>query len=207
MALSQSDLLVSSMGRCWGGSVLGGGQEDDLGYARGGVPVKRIAKHLGRQNSSLRRFIANAGGLSPMHPTRLTPSPDRSTQDLDRPSAGRHHHKRSPTPLRWTRRTQAIWGHPTARPRGPHSATCERVVISRSLARPPGCGRHGEALATRPRGRVNQEVDTQDEDIQGNQDLNPCEALDGDAERDGYDPPEHRTTAGGCRAVPRWSSS
>ncbi len=27
--------LVSSIGRCWGGSVLGGGQEDDLGYARG----------------------------------------------------------------------------------------------------------------------------------------------------------------------------
>lgn len=27
-----------------------------------GVPVKRIAKHLGRQNSSLRQFIADAGG-------------------------------------------------------------------------------------------------------------------------------------------------
>jgi IS30 family transposase len=27
-----------------------------------GVPVKRIARHLGRQNSSLRRFIADAGG-------------------------------------------------------------------------------------------------------------------------------------------------
>ena len=25
-----------------------------------GVPVKRIAKHLGRQNSSLRKFIADA---------------------------------------------------------------------------------------------------------------------------------------------------
>jgi hypothetical protein len=31
-----------------------------------GVPVKRIAKHLGRQNSSLRRFIADAGGWRPM---------------------------------------------------------------------------------------------------------------------------------------------
>ena len=30
-----------------------------------GVPVKRIAKHLGRQNSSLRRFIADAGGKRP----------------------------------------------------------------------------------------------------------------------------------------------
>ena len=26
-----------------------------------GVPVKRIARHLGRQNSSLRRFIADTG--------------------------------------------------------------------------------------------------------------------------------------------------
>ena len=30
-----------------------------------GVPVKRIAKHLGRQNSSLRMFIADAGGRRP----------------------------------------------------------------------------------------------------------------------------------------------
>ena len=30
-----------------------------------GVPVKRIAKHLGRQNSSLRKFIADAGGNPP----------------------------------------------------------------------------------------------------------------------------------------------
>jgi IS30 family transposase len=30
-----------------------------------GVPVKRIALHLGRQNSSLRRFIADAGGRRP----------------------------------------------------------------------------------------------------------------------------------------------
>jgi len=30
-----------------------------------GVPVKRIAKHLGRQNSSLRRFIADYGGRRP----------------------------------------------------------------------------------------------------------------------------------------------
>jgi transposase-like protein len=28
-----------------------------------GVPVKRIAKHLGRQNSSLRKFIADAGDV------------------------------------------------------------------------------------------------------------------------------------------------
>ena len=30
-----------------------------------GVPVKRIAKHLGRQNSSLRKSIADAGGRRP----------------------------------------------------------------------------------------------------------------------------------------------
>ena len=30
-----------------------------------GVPVKRIAKHLGRQNFSLRKFIADAGGTRP----------------------------------------------------------------------------------------------------------------------------------------------
>ena len=30
-----------------------------------GVPVKRIARHLGRRNSSLRRFIAVAGGRRP----------------------------------------------------------------------------------------------------------------------------------------------
>ena len=30
-----------------------------------GVPVKRIARHLGRQNSSLPRFIADHGGRRP----------------------------------------------------------------------------------------------------------------------------------------------
>lgn len=30
-----------------------------------GVPVKRIARHLGRQNSSVRKFIADAGGRRP----------------------------------------------------------------------------------------------------------------------------------------------
>src|SRR5580700_4013398 len=35
-----------------------------------GVPVKRIAKHLGRQNSSLRKFIADAGGSRPSPRTR-----------------------------------------------------------------------------------------------------------------------------------------
>src|SRR5580692_11115185 len=30
-----------------------------------GIPVKRIARHLGRQNSSLRKFIADAGGKRP----------------------------------------------------------------------------------------------------------------------------------------------
>ena len=31
-----------------------------------GVPVKRIARHLGRRNSSLRKFIADAGGRRPI---------------------------------------------------------------------------------------------------------------------------------------------
>lgn len=37
-----------------------------------GVPVKRIARHLGRQNSSLRRFIATAGGQRPRLARRAT---------------------------------------------------------------------------------------------------------------------------------------
>ena len=43
-------------------------QEDKLtiwDIREAGVPVKRIAKHLGRQNSSLRRFIADHGGRRP----------------------------------------------------------------------------------------------------------------------------------------------
>ena len=43
-------------------------QEDKLtiwDMREAGVPVKRIAKHLGRQNSSLRRFIADHGGRRP----------------------------------------------------------------------------------------------------------------------------------------------
>ena len=67
-----------------------------------GVPVKRIAKHLGRQNSSLRKFIADAGG------TRPTP---RERSDLrlslkaggDLPGAGGRlfdpGHRRGPGPL------------------------------------------------------------------------------------------------------------
>jgi transposase-like protein len=35
-----------------------------------GVPVRRIAKHLGRRDSSLRRFIADAGGRRPSEPPR-----------------------------------------------------------------------------------------------------------------------------------------
>ena len=35
-----------------------------------GVPVKRIAKHLDRQSSSLRRFIADHGGTRPTAPER-----------------------------------------------------------------------------------------------------------------------------------------
>ena len=37
-----------------------------------GVPVKRIARHLGRQNSSLRRFIADAGGSARNHENALS---------------------------------------------------------------------------------------------------------------------------------------
>jgi hypothetical protein len=32
------------------------------GMREAGVPVKRIARSLGRRNSSLRKFIADAGG-------------------------------------------------------------------------------------------------------------------------------------------------
>jgi IS30 family transposase len=42
-----------------------------------GVPVKRIAKHLGRQNSSLRMFIADQGGTRP-------PARERSELRLSR---------------------------------------------------------------------------------------------------------------------------
>jgi hypothetical protein len=35
-----------------------------------GVPVMRIAKHLGRQNSSLRKFIADHGGERPQERRR-----------------------------------------------------------------------------------------------------------------------------------------
>ena len=30
-----------------------------------GIPIKRVARHLGRQNGSLRKFIADAGGKRP----------------------------------------------------------------------------------------------------------------------------------------------
>ena len=36
-----------------------------------GVPVKRIAKHLDRQNVSLRRFIADHGGKRPTRGSRV----------------------------------------------------------------------------------------------------------------------------------------
>ena len=42
-----------------------------------GVPVKRIAKHLGRQNSSLRKFISDAGGRRP------SPGGGQKPQDSD----------------------------------------------------------------------------------------------------------------------------
>ncbi len=37
-----------------------------------GVPVKRIARHLGRQNVSLRKFIADHGGKRPTPRERST---------------------------------------------------------------------------------------------------------------------------------------
>ncbi len=47
-------------------AVLRGRPEGDLGHAGSGcVPVKRIAKHLDRQNVSLRKFIADHGGKRP----------------------------------------------------------------------------------------------------------------------------------------------
>src|SRR5450755_1781452 len=41
------------------------GRETIWDMREAGVPVKRIAKHLDRQNSSLRRFIADHGGTRP----------------------------------------------------------------------------------------------------------------------------------------------
>jgi transposase-like protein len=37
-----------------------------------GVPVRRIARHLGRQDSSLRKFIADAGVRIPRFDGRLS---------------------------------------------------------------------------------------------------------------------------------------
>ena len=46
-----------------------------------GVPVKRIARHLGRQNSSLRKFIADAGGRRPNAREPLVCRCDRSRDE------------------------------------------------------------------------------------------------------------------------------
>jgi transposase-like protein len=52
-----------------------------------GVPVKRIARHLGRQNSSLRKFIADAGGT---RPTARERSDLRLSLDPVRKMSARH---------------------------------------------------------------------------------------------------------------------
>ncbi len=51
-----------------------------------GVPVKRIARHLGRQNSSLRKFIADAGGTRPV--ARIRSDLRHSLQDREEISRG-----------------------------------------------------------------------------------------------------------------------
>jgi hypothetical protein len=43
---------LSSIGRCCGGPLLGEDKGTIWEMREAGVPVKRIAKHLGRQNSS-----------------------------------------------------------------------------------------------------------------------------------------------------------
>ena len=56
-----------------------------------GVPVKRIAKHLGRQNVSLRKSIADAGGKRPTARQRseLRLSREKRGVDLEGPGGGR----------------------------------------------------------------------------------------------------------------------
>ena len=56
---------MSSIRRCGNGTILRRGQATIWDIREAGVPVKRIARHLGRQNSSLRRFIADHGGRRP----------------------------------------------------------------------------------------------------------------------------------------------
>ena len=58
-----------------------------------GVPVKRIARHLARQNVSLRKFIADAGGkpASPRQRSEAATSPRRTRGDLPGPGGGGLH--------------------------------------------------------------------------------------------------------------------
>ena len=67
-----------------------------------GVPVKRIARHLGRQNVSLRKFIGDAGGKRPTLRQRseLRLSLEER-EEISRLGGGRLHpcHRRSPGPL------------------------------------------------------------------------------------------------------------
>ena len=51
----------------------GGDQRTIWDMRKAGVPVKRIAKHLGRQSVSLRVFIADHGGKRPTPRERSEP--------------------------------------------------------------------------------------------------------------------------------------
>ena len=70
-----------------------------------GVPVKRIAKHLDRQNSSLRKFIADHGGERPT--TRRRSELRLSREEREEISRGLAGGSRSgPLPPAWDDRRQ-----------------------------------------------------------------------------------------------------
>ena len=88
-----------------------------------GVPVKRIARHLGRQPVSLRKFIAGTGGKRPSARERsdLRVVPRRTRGDL--PWAWRRVTPFAPSPRTWVGRLRRCAGRSTptadARSTGP----------------------------------------------------------------------------------------
>jgi Helix-turn-helix domain len=129
-----------------------------------GVPVKRIARHLGRQNVSLRKFIADAGGR---RPTPRERSDLRLSlverEEISRGLAAGHSLRaiattlgRSPSTPRGRRQRRAIEvpgpSSPTERPAGErfdpnrpssHSAGSSRGALRKELH---SCLRSGRAM-------------------------------------------------------------
>ena len=120
-----------------------------------GVPVKRIARHLGRQNSSLRRFIADAGGRRPTPRERselrltlakreeISPRPGgRMVDPSDRRRTGPSALNGVPRGQR-QRRLSALSGPPRRSSGGPASAATQAHQAG-SLPS-PAPGRRGQA--------------------------------------------------------------